>query len=158
MDLKDASLAPEGWSSERPEDNPNYQHFSDMSVYELHIRDFSMSDPEISDEHRGKYTAFAQNGFGSRHLKDLQEAGMTHVHLLPSYDFGSVPEKSEDQLTPQVDLANAQTLRAQEYERRLSFLFNQFCFCVFYLLPPFDALEHFVISAQMLRNLHSIKP
>ncbi len=37
-----------------------------------------------------------------RHLKDLREAGLTHVHLLPSYDFGSVPERAEDQQVPQV--------------------------------------------------------
>ncbi len=34
---------------------------------------------------------------GVRHLKDLQQAGLTHVHLLPSYDYGSVPERVEDQ-------------------------------------------------------------
>lgn len=39
---------------------------------------------------------------GVKHLKDLQQAGLTHVHLLPSYDYGSVPERLEDQQTPQV--------------------------------------------------------
>ena len=39
---------------------------------------------------------------GTQHLRDLQQAGLTHVHLLPSYDFGSVPERPEDQQTPQV--------------------------------------------------------
>ena len=34
---------------------------------------------------------------GIQHLKDLQQAGLTHVHLLPSYDYGSVPERAEDQ-------------------------------------------------------------
>ena len=37
-----------------------------------------------------------------RHLRELKQAGLTHVHLLPSYDFGSVPERAEDQLVPQV--------------------------------------------------------
>ena len=37
-----------------------------------------------------------------RHLSELQRAGLTHVHLLPSYDFGSVPERAEDQQVPEV--------------------------------------------------------
>ena len=37
-----------------------------------------------------------------RHLRELRQAGLTHVHLLPSYDFGSVPEREEDQLVPEV--------------------------------------------------------
>ena len=39
---------------------------------------------------------------GVQHLRSLQEAGLTHVHLLPSFDFGSVPEREEDQLRIQV--------------------------------------------------------
>ena len=35
-------------------------------------------------------------------LQELHGAGLTHVHLLPSYDFGSVPEKAADQQVPQV--------------------------------------------------------
>lgn len=102
VDLDDPSTMPEGWSSEIAPESDNYQHPTDMSVYELHIRDFSASDPEVPPEHRGKYAAFGQNGLGARHLADLQKAGLTHVHLLPSYDFGSVPERSEDQLQPEV--------------------------------------------------------
>ena len=37
-----------------------------------------------------------------QHLRDLQQAGLTHVHLLPSYNFGSVPERAQDQQVPQV--------------------------------------------------------
>ncbi len=37
-----------------------------------------------------------------KHLADLQGAGLTHVHLLPSYDYGSVPEREADQQTPEV--------------------------------------------------------
>lgn len=87
VDLDDSSLAPNGWHTEEAEDNPNYQHFSDMSAYELHIRDFSVSDPDVPEEHKGKYTAFAQNGYGVRHLKDLHKAGLTHIHLLPRFSF-----------------------------------------------------------------------
>lgn len=41
---------------------------------------------------------------GVRHLTDLRTAGLTHVHLLPSYDYGSVPERAEDQQTPEASL------------------------------------------------------
>lgn len=39
---------------------------------------------------------------GLAHLKALQEAGLNHVHLLPSYDYGSVPERPEEQAYVQV--------------------------------------------------------
>ena len=64
-----------------------------MTVYELHVRDFSINDPTVSAPHRGKYAAFGEAGAnGMRHLAALARAGLTDVHLLPVYDFGSVPE------------------------------------------------------------------
>ena len=69
-------------------------------MYELHVKDFS-SDPHsgISDKHRGKFLAFTEEGTtlngdgihatGFDYLKSL---GISHVHLLPVFDFGSVPE------------------------------------------------------------------
>lgn len=39
---------------------------------------------------------------GLRHLAALRKAGLTHIHLLPSYDFGSVPERRQDQQKVQV--------------------------------------------------------
>jgi len=47
VDLRDARLQPEGWATERAPPNKNYRHPADMCVYELHIRDFSISDPEV---------------------------------------------------------------------------------------------------------------
>ncbi len=37
-----------------------------------------------------------------RHLRELREAGLTHVHLLPAYDYATVPERPEDQLDVEV--------------------------------------------------------
>lgn len=81
-----------------------------MSVYELHVRDFSACDSGVPAQLRGKYLAFSPDATGGdtagqQHLRQLSEAGLTHVHLLPSYDFGSVPERPEDQLEPQIDLS-----------------------------------------------------
>ena len=57
-----------------------------------------MSDETVTQGLRGKYSAFAlQDSAGVSHLRSLKSAGLTHVHLLPSYDYGSVPEREEDQ-------------------------------------------------------------
>jgi pullulanase len=82
---------------------------TDISLYELHIRDFSASDETVPAHLRGKYLAFSSNATGiltdgQAHLQQLGECGLTHVHLLPSYDFGSVPELAANQHEPTVDL------------------------------------------------------
>jgi pullulanase/glycogen debranching enzyme len=84
-------LKPEGWDSTpvpQTVTNP-----TDMVVYELHVRDFSINDPSVPPEHRGKYLAFTDgHSNGMRHLAALAKSGLTDIHLLPAYDFGSVPE------------------------------------------------------------------
>src|SRR5579864_3416365 len=68
-----------------------------MSLYELHIRDFSVNDPTVPQPHRGFYEAFAdQNSNGMRHLRELAQSGLKAVHILPSFHFASV---NEDQST-----------------------------------------------------------
>ena len=56
------------------------------------MRDFSISDLTVPVAHRGTYLAFADAGDGTKHLRALAEAGLTHVHLLPSFDFATVNE------------------------------------------------------------------
>ncbi|MGH8852815.1 MAG: alpha-1,6-glucosidase domain-containing protein [Telluria sp.] len=91
-DLGAAKLKPKGWDATRPPNTVKAQ--TDMVIYELHVRDFSINDPSVPAPKRGKYAAFGEAGSnGMRHLKDLARAGMTDVHLLPVYDLGSVPEK-----------------------------------------------------------------
>lgn len=91
-DLEDPRLAPAGWSKDVPPSNVKAQ--PDMSIYELHVRDFSINDLSVSAANRGKYGAFRESGSnGMKHLAMLAKAGMTDVHLLPVYDLGSVPEK-----------------------------------------------------------------
>jgi pullulanase-type alpha-1,6-glucosidase len=64
-----------------------------MVIYELHVRDFSINDRSVPEAWRGKYLAFTDtNSNGMRHLKALAKAGMTDIHLLPVFDYGSVPE------------------------------------------------------------------
>jgi pullulanase len=74
---------------------------TDIVLYELHIRDFSISDTSVPEKDRGKYTAFTHFfSRGMRHLRSMAKAGLTHVHLLPSFDFSSVPELASEQKTP----------------------------------------------------------
>ncbi len=90
VDLDSSELKPHGW---------DHQHIAaldaptDISLYELHIRDFSANDSTVPTAHRGKYLAFIDDhSNGMRHLKSLQRAGLTHIHLLPSFDIASVSE------------------------------------------------------------------
>lgn len=73
-------------------------------LYEVHVKDFSF-DPNSSIEqaYAGKYMAFTKNGTTYQGqgkyttcMDYLKELGVTHVHLLPTYDFGSVDEKGDN--------------------------------------------------------------
>ncbi|MBP6336334.1 MAG: DUF3372 domain-containing protein [Vitreoscilla sp.] len=94
------AVSPEGWAADAAP--PTVQRATDMVVYELHVRDFSGTDESVPAAHRGKYLAFsgAQSN-GMRHLQALAQAGLTDVHLLPVFDFGSVPEAGCAQPQPQ---------------------------------------------------------
>jgi pullulanase len=89
-ELDSPALKPSGWEGVRL---PKLDAPTDIALYELHIRDFSATDQSVPAAHRGKYLAFTDGqSNGMRHLKSLAKAGMTHVHLLPSFDFASVNE------------------------------------------------------------------
>lgn len=88
--LDSAALKPDGWDHHRV---PRLDHPTDIALYELHIRDFSAADASVPAAHRGKYLAFTDEGSnGMRHLRAMQKAGLTHIHLLPSFDYASVNE------------------------------------------------------------------
>ena len=88
-----AATDPEGWEADK---SPELKSFSDIIIYEMHHRDFSIA-ANSGVTHKGKFLALAENGTkgpggvatGVDHLKEL---GVTHVHILPSYDYGSVDE------------------------------------------------------------------
>ncbi|XP_043704534.1 pullulanase 1, chloroplastic isoform X3 [Telopea speciosissima] len=89
------TLKPEGWD-ELADEKSILSSFSDISIYELHIRDFSASDQTVRPDFRGGYLAFtSQDSAGIRHLKTLSAAGLTHVHLLPTFQFGGVDDEKE---------------------------------------------------------------
>jgi len=89
-DLDSEETKPEGWDSSS---SPSLRSLSDLSLYELHIRDFSVNDATVPAAHRGTYEAFDdQNSNGMRHLRSLAQSGLKAVHLLPSFHFASVNE------------------------------------------------------------------
>jgi pullulanase/glycogen debranching enzyme len=97
--LASPRLKPAGWDSDTAPRRIAAQ--TDMTVYELHLRDFSVGDASVPPAHRGKYLAFADGAsHGMRHLKALAAAGITDLHLLPVFDIASVPEAGC--VTPQV--------------------------------------------------------
>jgi pullulanase len=82
---------PKGWS---PASRPDpAAHATDMVIYELHVRDFSIGDATVPAGERGKYGAFGHpDSDGMRHLRALAAAGLTDIHLLPVFDLATVPE------------------------------------------------------------------
>ena len=85
------ALKPPGW--DRTPHPARVIAATDMVIYELHVRDFSIGDLTVSAPHRGKYAAFTETqSNGMRHLRALAQAGLTDVHLLPVFDLATVPE------------------------------------------------------------------
>ena len=90
-ELGDPRLKPPGWDAHVAPST--VQANTDMVVYELHVRDFSIGDDSVPRAHRGKFLAFTDTASrGMRHLRALARAGLTDVHLLPVFDFATVPE------------------------------------------------------------------
>lgn len=77
---------PDGWES----DQHVLRSPQDMVIYELHHRDFSIANKEAT--HPGKFLALTEP-WAIGHLKEL---GVNAVHMLPSYDFGSIDESQPD--------------------------------------------------------------
>ncbi len=96
-DLRDPRWLPEGFATST---GPRLGRLVDATVYELHIRDFSWTDPLVHPAHRGTYLGFADDGLGRRHLRSLAAAGLNTVHLLPCFDFASVDDDPRAQAHP----------------------------------------------------------
>jgi len=90
-DLNSAALKPEAWDASAAP--PRVKSATDMVIYELHLRDFSINDATVSTTQRGKYGAFTESqSNGMKHLRALSAAGLTDVHLLPVFDIATIPE------------------------------------------------------------------
>lgn len=86
---------PQGWDNDH---GPVVKNINDAVIYEMHHRDFSMHHSG-GIVHKGKFLALTEvgthNNFGAKTgIDHLKELGVTHVHILPSYDFNSVDESN----------------------------------------------------------------
>ena len=98
-----ASTNPEGWADDI---GPNQgMSYTDSVIYELHVRDFSIDENSgISAANKGKFLGLTEKGTTNKNgqptgLDYLTDLGITHIHLLPSYDYATVDETKLD--TPQ---------------------------------------------------------
>ena len=74
---------PEGWTADQ---RPVCKSPADLVIYEMHHRDFSIARPDA--QYPGKFLALTEP-WAIDHLKSL---GVNAIHILPSYDYGSVDE------------------------------------------------------------------
>ena len=100
VNMDNPAIAPYGWTSVKA---PVIEDDAQRSIYELHVRDFSAADKSVPEDMRGTYMAFTQyESNGMRHLSQLAEAGMNTVHLLPTFDIATIPEKRSEQKVPEI--------------------------------------------------------
>lgn len=92
-----ARTNPSGWSADRyiPTRRP-----TDAVIYEVHVRDFSI-DARSGMRHRGKFLAFTERGTKGpggvpTGVDSIKQLGVTHVEIMPSFEFASVDETRSD--------------------------------------------------------------
>jgi pullulanase len=95
VDLK--STDPANWANDK---KPVLKNFTDIILYETHVRDLSISKSS-GIQHKGKFLGLTETGTKSPSgettgLDHLKELGITHVHLLPSFDFSSIDESKPE--------------------------------------------------------------
>ena len=103
MNLDDDSLQPDQWA-ETPA--PVVERPVDRAIYELHVRDFSITDETVPEAERGTYRAFTRDSAGTDQLRQLADAGINTVHLLPTFDIATIEERRDQQAVPACDLAS----------------------------------------------------
>ena len=158
-DLAAPRLKPAHWDRHRVPERVKAQ--TDMVVYELHVRDFSINDPTVAPAKRGKYAAFGEkNANGMRHLAALSRAGMTDIHLLPVYDIASVPERGCAVPAP-VGAADGDSQQAlikkTEHTDCFNWGYDPFHYSApegSYASDPADGARRIIEFREMVMNLH----
>lgn len=102
IDINSCETKPYGWDNYK---RPKLESLEDIIIYEMHLRDFTISmESGVTDEVKGKYLGLVEEGTfykennisvktGIDHIKEL---GVTHLHILPIFDFASVDEESRN--------------------------------------------------------------
>ncbi|MCD2500828.1 type I pullulanase [Clostridium sp. NSJ-145] len=104
IDINSNDCKPLGWKEDK---SPYIDKKIDSIIYEAHVRDFTIDKTSgVSDDLRGTYLGLVEEGTSyidevsnkkvSTGIDHLKELGITHIHLLPTYDFGSVDERFKD--------------------------------------------------------------
>ncbi len=89
---------PDKWASDK---KPALKNFTDAIIYELHVRDLSVAE-NSGITNKGKFLGLTETGTKSPDglstgLDHLKELGITHLHLLPSFDYRSIDETKLDE-------------------------------------------------------------
>ena len=92
---------PDGWDKDK---KPKLESATDAIIYEAHIRDLSIDNTSgIENEYKGKFKALTiedsciPNTKIKTVVNHIKDMGFTHIHLLPSFDYGSVDETKLDE-------------------------------------------------------------
>ncbi len=90
------STDPEGWDTDEV---VTLEKYTDATIWEVHVRDFSNQIDQSN--YKGKYLAFTERGLTnsagiSVGVDYLKELGVSHIHLLPVYDYATVDEADPD--------------------------------------------------------------
>ncbi|WP_300380927.1 alpha-amylase family glycosyl hydrolase, partial [Clostridium sp.] len=101
IDINNITNMPLGWKSyKRPTINKK-----DAIIYEVHLRDFTIEESSgVSKNNRGKFLGFSEENTSITYkekvyktgLNHVEELGITHIHLMPIFDFGSVDERKSN--------------------------------------------------------------
>jgi len=95
VDLQETN--PAGWEKDK---SPLFKNATDAILYELHVRDASIAT-NSGIKNKGKYLGLTETGTKNQEglstgLDHIKELGVTHVHLLPCFDFYSIDERKPD--------------------------------------------------------------
>jgi len=95
-----AETNPAGWHADKSPAFSATNNKTDAVIYELHIRDASIAE-NSGIKNKGKFLGLTEEGTKSSEglttgLDHLKELGVTHIHLLPFFDYNSVDESSDD--------------------------------------------------------------
>lgn len=93
MVLDLSSTNPKNWDNDK---GPDLKYPNEAIIYELHIRDLTIS-PQSGSSFPGKYLGLVEEGTKGPNniataIDHIKELGITHVHLLPTYDHYSIDE------------------------------------------------------------------
>lgn len=138
MVLNHSATNPQNFASDTYVDS--IEKYTDAVLWEVHVRDFS--NKIASSQYKGKYLAFTETGLTNSHgipvgVDYVKNLGVTHVHLLPVYDYATVDEKTSTQFNWGYDPKNYNTPEGS------------------YSTNPYDGSVRVKEFKQMVQGLHS---